>query len=379
MTMLRVMLIDDEPSVLVGLRLLLDWSEHDAEICGCFQHPDDALDAAPGLQPDLIITDIEMPEISGLDLIVSLQTVCPWATCVILSAYSDFRYAQRAVELGVYRYLLKPLAADTLAALLRDTKNRQISFKPVEHAYLRMHMIKEMLLHGTEFYHAETIPSLQNPLHETDFQLLFLKPPAELSLTDLQLQIQEQYPIVAAFQQDGELLLLLDATFPEEQLAALRQQYAACVIACSAVFSGLPAGHQIILDRKAVPDSEETEETDGSIPLGNSQQAVQKAMAYIQEHYMEHDFRLTNVSEALYLNNSYLSHIFKQKTGTTLYQYLLDIRMQEAKDLLRNSNMTVAEIGYQVGYAIPKNFYSAFKKYYSESPRSYQKRKFHND
>ena len=94
---------------------------------------------------------------------------------------------------------------------------------------------------------------------------------------------------------------------------------------------------------------------------------------------MEHDFRLTNVSEALYLNNSYLSHIFKQKTGTTLYQYLLDIRMQEAKDLLRNSNMTVAEIGYQVGYAIPKNFYSAFKKYYSESPRSYQKRKFHND
>ena len=53
--------------------------------------------------------------------------------------------------------------------------------------------------------------------------------------------------------------------------------------------------------------------------------------------------------------------------------------MQEAKKLLCSSGLTVAEIGYRVGYAIPKNFYSAFKKYYNESPRSYQRRNLHNN
>lgn len=374
--MLRVMLIDDEASVLVGLRLLLDWNAHEADICGAYQHPDQALEAAASLQPDLIITDIEMPEISGLDLIVSLKTICPKAVCVILSAYSDFRYAQRAVELGVYRYLLKPLAADTLSELLHDIKARIAPAKPAEHTLMRVLVMKEMLLNGTDFRHTSAFPSFSDLAQNQPFRIVFLKPKdPEQNLSMLQQQLRTTLLTECVFQHNEELVLLLDDICVETVWKALELRFSDTFeFELTEPFTGLKAGHELLKSRQAALEVSE----DGSA-VGNSQQAVQKAMAYIREHYMEHDFRLINVSEALYLNNSYLSHIFKQKTGTTLYQYLLDIRMQEAKKLLGSSSLTVAEIGYQVGYAIPKNFYSAFKKYYNESPRSYQKRNLHNN
>lgn len=370
------MLIDDEASVLIGLRLLLDWAAHDAEICGTFQHPDQALEAAAALQPDLIITDIEMPEISGLDLIVSLQSICPNTTCVILSAYSDFRYAQRAVELGVYRYLLKPLAADTLSKLLHRVHSRIAPAKPTEHQLMRALVVKEILLNGTDFRHITTFPSFCDLTQENNFQIMFLRPKdPEYDLIALQQILQKQLTEYV-FRRESELIILLDKQSGNAIAESLEQSYQdTFMLELSEPFTSLSAGHELLSKRHSDANRSEADPEDDFSVAGSSQEAVQKAMAYIQEHYMEHDFRLATVSDVLYMNNSYLSHIFKQKTGTTLYQYLLDIRMQKAKQLLADSTLTVAEIGYRVGYAIPKNFYSAFKKYYSESPRSYQKRK----
>ena len=379
--MLRVMLIDDEPSVLIGLRLLLDWDAHDAEICGAFQHPDQALETAVTLQPDLIITDIEMPEISGLDLIVSLKTVCPNTTCIILSAYSDFHYAQRAVELGVYRYLLKPLSADTLSKLLQEVKARVVPAKPAEHSLMRKLITKEILLNGTDFHHSNTFPSFRDIAQKKPFRIVFLKPKnPEQNLAALQQRIHATFLTEYLFQYESELILLLDEICASTVQETLELQFSdTFTFEITQTFTGLKAGHELLKNRHAAEMAAKASVSEDGSAVGNSQQAVQRAMAYIREHYMEHDFRLASVSEALYMNNSYLSHIFKQKTGTTLYQYLLDIRMQEAKKLLCVSDLTVAEIGYRVGYAIPKNFYSAFKKYYNESPRSYQKRNLHNN
>lgn len=378
--MLRVMLIDDEPSVLIGLRLLLDWDAHDAEICGAFQHPDQALEAAVSLQPDLIITDIEMPEISGLDLIVSLKTVCPNTTCIILSAYSDFSYAQRAVELGVYRYLLKPLAADTLSKLLQEVKEKIAYRKPSEQSLMRRLVAKEILLNGTEFHHSNTLPAFRDLAQQHPFRLVFLKPrDSEPDLAALQQQVRIALEMEYAFRHGSELLLLLDESCADTVCDVLDEKFPEVFThETTPTFIGLMAGHELLMQRQTAEVATSAEALEESSAVGNTQQAVQKAMAFIREHYMEHDFRLASVSEALYMNNSYLSHIFKQRTGTTLYQYLLDIRMLEAKKLLSDSGLTVAEIGYRVGYAIPKNFYSAFKKYYNESPRSYQKRNLHN-
>jgi len=369
------MLIDDEASVLVGLRLLIDWRKNDAEICGSFQNPVLALEAAKDIQPDLIITDIEMPEISGLDLIVYLQTACPGSTCVILSAYNDFQYAQRAIELGVFRYLLKPLPEDALLTLIKDVKSLKKAHPfNIEQAELRSLVVKEILVNGTDFHYSKSLPFYRDLYQKNVLMMVFL-PISRDKAPDFETLRQSLKPI-CMFQSKGEFVLLLDASLNPNIKETLQDVWKGQEeIHISRPFLGLDTGHTILCDRKEKADSQGQSNRDEPSPLGNSQQAVQKAVEYIRAHYMEHDFRLSSVAEALYMNNSYLSYIFREKTGKTMFQYLLDVRMQEARELLRRADLSVAEIGYRVGYAIPNNFYGAFKKYYHESPRSYQKHK----
>ena len=376
--MLRVMLIDDEPSVLVGLQLLIDWEKHNAEICGSFTLPSQALTAAETLQPDLIITDIEMPEISGLDLIASLQSICPKATCVILSAYGDFQYAQRAVALGVYRYLLKPLPAEELENLLMNVGNIQKDTKA--QSFVRSLVIKEILMNGTDFHHTSNLPFYQDLYHSSAFLLLFLRYCGEHAdgnpMTE---HLQQRIAPLCMFQASDDWVFLTDTLCNTSALDELKQLCQGRYhLEISQPFVGLNAGHTLFrqfITKQNTPN--QVEDGDEDPLFGNSQQIVQKAMAYIRENYADQNLKLSNVADSLFVNYSYLSHVFKQKTGKTLSNYLLELRMEEAKNLLRYSGLSVSEISYRVGYPIPKNFYQAFKKYYNESPRSYQKRNFH--
>lgn len=375
--MLRVMLIDDEPNVLIGLQLLIQWEKHNAEICGTFSLPQQALRAAETLQPDLIITDIEMPEISGLDLIASLRTVCPKATCVILSAYSDFQYAQRAVSLGVYRYLLKPLPAEELELLLDDVNKIQKDVHARD--FVRSLVIKEVLINGTDLHHTSSLPFYQELYQSSSFLLIFLRQHRELTTSKpLSDHLRNQLSPFCEFLSNSDLVLLVDALCAVSTLEELQKECQdSYTMEVSPPFIGLSSGHALFqqMQRKSDVITPLSDEDIAENPMfGNSQQVVQKAMSYIRENYADPNFKLSSVSDTLFVNYSYLSHIFRQKTGKTLSNYLLELRMEEAKKLLRNSSLSVSEISYRVGYPIPKNFYHAFKKYYNESPRSYQKR-----
>lgn len=113
--MLRVVLVDDEPSVLEGLHLFVNWQELGLEPVG------EALDGACALtliqkeRPDLVICDIRMPELDGLELIEKASALNPAPRFLILSGYTDFSYAQKGLRLGALGYLTKPLDRDELA------------------------------------------------------------------------------------------------------------------------------------------------------------------------------------------------------------------------------------------------------------------------
>lgn len=82
--------------------------------------------------------------------------------------------------------------------------------------------------------------------------------------------------------------------------------------------------------------------------------------------------KITDIAEKLSLNRSYLYTIFKQQTGYSLKKYLIHIRMQKSLDLLKNPDISIAEISNSVGYTDPLTFSSAFKKYYGISPSLYR-------
>jgi len=106
--MYRVVLVDDEQIILQGLLQVFPWGEYQCKVVGT------ATDGTAGLRlirkekPHIVLTDIRMPNMNGLEMIAGLQSEFPHMQVSVLTAYRDFNYAQQAMHLGVCRYMLKP-------------------------------------------------------------------------------------------------------------------------------------------------------------------------------------------------------------------------------------------------------------------------------
>ncbi|MBM6996224.1 response regulator [Paenibacillus sp. DXFW5] len=117
--MRQVLLVDDEPWVLEGLRTMVNWEKHGFQVCGEALDGPEALAKMQELRPDLVVTDIHMPVISGLELIERSRRLLPKPPkFVILSGYDDFNYALTAMRQRVAEYLLKPIDEDEFETIL---------------------------------------------------------------------------------------------------------------------------------------------------------------------------------------------------------------------------------------------------------------------
>lgn len=117
--MLRVLLVDDEPFILQGIKMLIDWEQEGFEIAGMAANGKEAIAFLEQEEVDLIIADIRMPEMTGLELLETIKREkLSNAYFVILSGYADFEYARRAMQNECTEYLLKPIDREMLLKLL---------------------------------------------------------------------------------------------------------------------------------------------------------------------------------------------------------------------------------------------------------------------
>ena len=116
--MYKVVLVDDETLIVEGLRQVVDWGAHNCQVVAT------ACDAVSGTEtirlhrPDILFTDIKMPGEDGLTMLAGLRGEFPRMQIAVLTGYRDFEYAQRAIRLGVARFLLKPSKMDELTEAL---------------------------------------------------------------------------------------------------------------------------------------------------------------------------------------------------------------------------------------------------------------------
>ncbi|MDU0202069.1 MULTISPECIES: response regulator transcription factor [Paenibacillus] len=129
--MCKVLFVDDEPIALEGIRMLADWEGLGFEVCGMCSDGEEALRLIINCRPSLVITDIRMSVIDGLELIRQTQLLSETyrPIFIIMSGYGDFKYAQSALRYGVRHYLLKPIMDDeweiTLGEVMEELASRQ--------------------------------------------------------------------------------------------------------------------------------------------------------------------------------------------------------------------------------------------------------------
>jgi YesN/AraC family two-component response regulator len=106
--MFKVLLVDDEPVILEGLRKIVPWADYNCETPETARDGLDAREKIETLRPDIVFTDIKMPNEDGLTLIAALRSSYPNMQIALLTGYRNFEYAQAAIKFGVARFLLKP-------------------------------------------------------------------------------------------------------------------------------------------------------------------------------------------------------------------------------------------------------------------------------
>lgn len=147
--MLKLMFVDDEPFILQGLQILVDYEAEGYEIAAVMSNGKDALEYLRNNEVDLIISDIQMPLMTGLELLETIKKEnISDAKFAILTGFDDFSFAQKALKYDSIDYILKPVQKDDILALLRKVSNlkqenieQNETRKKMEDAYLARNVI----------------------------------------------------------------------------------------------------------------------------------------------------------------------------------------------------------------------------------------------
>jgi two-component system response regulator YesN len=249
--MYNLLVADDESESRNTLCNCFPWVKLDFQVVAQANNGAEALQLSRDLPVDVILCDIKMPLLSGIDLAQELSNQKTKPVIIFLSGYRDFEFAQKAISFGVRYYLVKPARYEEIMSLFQRLKQE------------------------------------------------------------------------------------LDA-------------------------------RTIAADAAANPDYH-TKNLDNSTFQKKIIQMVQK---YIQENFKS--ATLDGVSKLVHLNSSYLSQLFKQKTGANFSDYLLKVKMTKAAELLLDYKLKTYTVSELVGYTNPKNFARTFKNYYGVNPREYR-------
>ena len=118
----KILLVDDEEEVRTSIIKKIDWEKAGFSVIGDAENGKDALEKIELLEPDVVLTDIRMPYMGGLELAEELRRVRPSIKIVIFSGYDDFEYAKQAIKLNIAEYILKPVNAKELTEILEKLK-----------------------------------------------------------------------------------------------------------------------------------------------------------------------------------------------------------------------------------------------------------------
>ncbi|WP_338541900.1 response regulator [Paenibacillus tundrae] len=536
--MYRVLLVDDEEDVREGLVVEVDWEALDLRIVGLAENGREALEMAERVEPDIVITDISMPFMDGLELARRLRERNPLVKVVILTGYDEFDYARQAVSISVDEYLLKPFSAGHLMELLTrlraqmaaEVAEREDVQHLREHYYSSLPLLQADLLatllhrqkssayiHGkakqcglnfdgqrygvsvltlhmdgdrraaakswgessdaelkqfaalniaeeiwTEheaghvFRHQDTVVllyvdrwggvdgekrqqmALQNVLRSINHYLRIPTTVGSGALVSTVTEVKHAYEdallaldyrlvpgtdsliYIADVERhtvgklrfdelkqqtltrclkagtETELIEALEIIFREitvehgrsdiqlyliEVLTAVWKAAQASGEAMEDIFG---AGFHLYADMFRRPGLSEAQGKVKEVCILVQQRIasgrqhvykdiVEQALAYTKEHYADPELSIQKVCGYLHISSGYFCGIFKKEVQLTFLQYVMQIRMEAAKELLRSSELKAFQIAERVGFAEPNYFSFCFKKHTGISPKEYRK------
>jgi two-component system response regulator YesN len=397
--MWKLVIADDEPRIRRGLMQVLPWEELGIRVVGEAEDGLEALEVARMTKPDLIFVDINMPFMDGLAFVEQLQLEHQ-CLVVVITGYDEFTYAQKAVKLKVFDYILKPVVKSELTALIERAiieleKNKiQDEFQ----AFTSRQLLNNSLLIRDSFLR-RWISGHMEPDEAID-NLQFLKLPINPSTRMAVFKVMQSANVGGVKKEwSKDLLEFASKNIIEDILGnvaphlvfedekglivifspiAHDSEWIELCMAIQLKFEEILSRMVIFIDRKLdedfpYADRIYNELVKGINLKGGLSPVVLLAKKIVEQTYAMPSLTLQEVADQVRVSPTYLSKLLKKEIGVSFIDYLTEVRINHAVLLMNDTSYKVYEIAEKVGYNSQHYFSNAFKKKTGVSPNSYRK------
>ena len=343
------MIVDDDVNVIKCLRKLIPWEEMGYKIVAEAADGLDGLKRFHETRPDVIITDLKMPEMDGETFCQKIRNISDKVAIIFLSAYESFTAAQLSLHYGVSEYILKPLDTKKLAQLTDILKNLSTTFKnsALLHELLNNNALNEQFM--------EELRNKDVEYFETFFQDMSSHPNRDFTLVRS-----------AASVMPGLLFKVMEKSAESSAAISLQRNQA---------FAQLSAFTRK-MDVTGFTNELFTEYLQNNAHLiqqGFNCRIVEQVKAYVLANISNSQLSVSMIADYFDFSDDYLGRIFKKYTGVSLISYITHIRLNQACRLLKNTQLTLAEIAQAVGYSNSNYFCRVFKKQLNTTPNDFRK------
>lgn len=333
---MHVLIVDDEPVISKGLSKMAEQFVPAFTKVSTAENGIDALERIREIEPDIVLTDIRMPKLDGLELCRILQDEFPHIKTVVITGYNDFTYAQKCVDYGVKHYLLKPVTKPDVHEVLNRLVKKQSDGYIAPSRYLEWIDLME-----------QHIWSLQtNELIELNERWREYCLSANLSLAKLKELHSDCYEMLLKRFQVRGFVPKADHSFLE----------------AGTVKDALDAFDKVRWDIR-----------DGLVTVrsGKFRDPMEEAKSYI-DNKLSQEITLDQVAAMVGLSPTYFSSLFKKMTNETFVKYRINKRINRSKELLEVPHIRIIDIASEVGYDDYPHFTKTFKKLVGVSPSDYR-------
>ena len=410
-----VIVADDEDELREGVCTMIPWQDYGFRLVASAGNGLDALQLVEQYEPDLLLTDIRMPFISGIELARQVREVRPATNIAFLSGYDDFQYAKQAIQYNIISYMLKPLTMEGLAAELRIIREKidaqfatfgQTAQQPNPQDQ-RAAMLMPLVL--DDFADDADLPRQESYARECGLLRDENDKPSYIVMVSALLDADNTNRTVPSFASSVNMLankylrgvsfftsgkvvsvLLGNPSDFEEYLHILANEIsqmaqrvlgARCRIGVSRSVHALTELHGAYREamtalRSGGDSAEESVQFihDLEPEAKGGRLLCRRALDSLDQHYMDPNLSLVSLSGMLEVSPNPLRACIKKYAGETFINILIRKRMEAARELLSSSSLPVQEIAKRCGYMDQHYFSYCFKKYCGESPIAMRRR-----
>lgn len=422
---MKVLLVDDEIFTIRMLQSVIHWQEMGLELVGYAQNGNDAYSKVIENNPDIIISDIRMPGMDGLEFLRKVYGYNPSVKSILMSAYADFSYVKEGLKLGCSDYILKPIDEAELEHALRkviftiqgEKEQEKVVAKSVRqldnmnlYRYMKTGHGKNKILKLQQEAGLTNYGVFMIQINNTTMDEYSSSANMELGHEGYYIRILEK--IAAAYSEKTYIFdydencwtIILDGmadilreNAAKEMTRGLQEETGLQVNICFSerghCLEELPGLYEEVrnlskysfcmgdepilgygyncdkgeMDKLLECISESVEESASK----SCSKPVKDSMEMIEKSYNE-NLSLEDICSQVHVSKNYFCYLFKREMGMSVWNYLTLVRLQHAKQLLEETNLRSYEVAFQVGYDNPSYFSKIFKKYENMTPNEYR-------